>query len=73
MYSDGLYSILAKYFPFIGVGRFLISKPQFWSSIVLTIIVYVVPVLAFRLYKVIKKPTDTDKVSSLGENKYKSY
>ena len=62
MYSNGLYSSLPNYFPFIGVGRFVIDKPQFWSSVVLTIVVYVVPVLAFRLYKTLTKPTDADRV-----------
>ena len=62
MYSNGLYGSLPDFFPFVGVGRFLIDKPQFWSSIVLTIVVYVAPVLAFRLYKSMTKPTDADRV-----------
>ena len=47
----------------LGVGRFLVRTPQFWSCIALTLIIYVCPVLTFRLYKNITKPSDVEHVS----------
>ena len=59
-----LYRLYLKITTILGVGRFLVRTPQFWSCIALTLIIYVCPVLTFRLYKNITKPSDVEHVSS---------
>lgn len=68
MYSNGVFALFPKIFPFVGVGRFVIDKPIFWATLILTIIIYVIPVLSFRLYKSITKPSYADKIR---EQRYK--
>ncbi|XP_051786040.1 LOW QUALITY PROTEIN: phospholipid-transporting ATPase ID-like [Erpetoichthys calabaricus] len=62
MYSNGIYLMLPAYFPFIGTARNTLNQPSAWFTIVLTTILCVLPVVAYRFFKIELQPTVSDKV-----------
>ncbi|XP_043943078.1 phospholipid-transporting ATPase ID-like [Protopterus annectens] len=62
MYSDGMYLIFKKSFPFIGSARNTLSQPRTWLAIFLTIILCVLPVITYRFIKSVLMPSYSDKV-----------
>uniref|UniRef100_A0A3B3SJR2 Phospholipid-transporting ATPase n=1 Tax=Paramormyrops kingsleyae TaxID=1676925 RepID=A0A3B3SJR2_9TELE len=48
MYSNGMYLIFTASFPFIGTARNSLNQPNVWLTIILTSILCVLPVVAFR-------------------------
>ncbi|XP_062410135.1 phospholipid-transporting ATPase ID [Sardina pilchardus] len=62
MYSNGMYLIFTSSFPFIGVARNSLNQPNVWLTILLTSILCVLPVLAYRFLYMQLKPTINDKV-----------
>ncbi|XP_039615081.1 phospholipid-transporting ATPase ID-like isoform X2 [Polypterus senegalus] len=62
MYSNGIYLMLPAYFPFIGTARNTLNQPSAWFTIVLTTILCVLPVVAYRFIKTELQPTVGDKV-----------
>ncbi|KAG5272458.1 hypothetical protein AALO_G00165790 [Alosa alosa] len=62
MYSNGMYLIFTSSFPFIGVARNSLNQPNVWLTILLTSILCVLPVLAYRFLYMQLRPTINDKV-----------
>uniref|UniRef100_A0A8C7DFF7 Phospholipid-transporting ATPase n=1 Tax=Oncorhynchus kisutch TaxID=8019 RepID=A0A8C7DFF7_ONCKI len=62
MYSNGTYLIFPASFPFIGTARNSLNQPNVWLTILLTSILCVLPVLAYRFLLIQLRPTINDKV-----------
>ncbi|XP_069043524.1 phospholipid-transporting ATPase ID-like isoform X2 [Lepisosteus oculatus] len=62
MYSNGMYLIFTASFPFIGTARNSLNQPNVWLTIILTSILCVLPVVAYRFVLVLLRPTINDKV-----------
>ncbi|MBN3324159.1 AT8B5 ATPase, partial [Atractosteus spatula] len=62
MYSNGMYLIFTASFPFIGTARNSLNQPNVWLTIVLTSILCVLPVVAYRFVLVQLRPTINNKV-----------
>ncbi|KAM6953984.1 phospholipid-transporting ATPase ID-like [Aplochiton taeniatus] len=62
MYSNGMYLLLPASFPFIGAGRNTLNQPNVWLTILLTTILCVLPVVAYRFLLIQLRPTINDKV-----------
>ncbi|XP_035292180.1 probable phospholipid-transporting ATPase IM [Anguilla anguilla] len=61
-YSNGMYLIFTASFPFIGTARNTLSQPNVWLTILLTTILCVLPVVAYRFLLIQLWPTINDKV-----------
>ncbi|KAG7481242.1 hypothetical protein MATL_G00064870 [Megalops atlanticus] len=61
-YSNGMYLIFTASFPFIGTARNSLSQPNVWLTILLTSILCVLPVVAYRFLLIQLWPTINDKV-----------
>ncbi|XP_048875352.1 phospholipid-transporting ATPase ID isoform X1 [Brienomyrus brachyistius] len=62
MYSNGMYLIFTASFPFIGTARNSLNQPNVWLTIILTSILCVLPVVAFRFLLIQLCPTINDRV-----------
>nr|DBA23801.1 TPA: hypothetical protein GDO54_014680 [Pyxicephalus adspersus] len=62
MYSDGMYLIFTASFPFIGTARNSLNQPSIWLAIFLTVVLCVLPVVAYRFLRSLLKPTFSDRV-----------
>uniref|UniRef100_A0A674D6A1 Phospholipid-transporting ATPase n=1 Tax=Salmo trutta TaxID=8032 RepID=A0A674D6A1_SALTR len=62
MYSNGTYLIIPASFPFIGTARNSLNQPNVWLTILLTSILCVLPVVAYRFLLIQLRPTINDKV-----------
>ncbi|KAF7667763.1 hypothetical protein LDENG_00046630 [Lucifuga dentata] len=62
MYSNGMFLIFTSVFPFIGTARNSLNQPNVWLTILLTSILCIVPVVAFRFILIQLWPTINDKV-----------
>ncbi|CAB1319270.1 unnamed protein product [Coregonus sp. 'balchen'] len=62
MYSNGTYLISPASFPFIGTARNSLNQPNVWLTILLTAILCVLPVVAYRFLLIQLRPTINDKV-----------
>ncbi|KAJ8392780.1 hypothetical protein AAFF_G00072640 [Aldrovandia affinis] len=62
MYSNGMYLIFTASFPFIGTARNSLNQPNVWLTILLTSILCVLPVVAYRFILIQLWPTINDKV-----------
>ncbi|KAK1176607.1 phospholipid-transporting ATPase ID-like, partial [Acipenser oxyrinchus oxyrinchus] len=62
MYSNGMYLIFTASFPFIGTARNSLNQPNVWLTILLTTILCVLPVVAYRFSRTELRPTINDKV-----------
>ncbi|XP_041099754.1 phospholipid-transporting ATPase ID-like isoform X1 [Polyodon spathula] len=62
MYSNGMYLIFTASFPFIGTARNSLNQPNVWLTILLTTILCVLPVVAYRFIRAELRPTINDKV-----------
>ncbi|KPP56845.1 hypothetical protein Z043_125496 [Scleropages formosus] len=62
MYSNGMYLIFTASFPFIGTARNSLNQPNVWLTILLTSILCVLPVVAYRFLLIQLCPTINDKV-----------
>ncbi|XP_023694698.2 phospholipid-transporting ATPase ID isoform X1 [Paramormyrops kingsleyae] len=62
MYSNGMYLIFTASFPFIGTARNSLNQPNVWLTIILTSILCVLPVVAFRFLLIQLYPTINDRV-----------
>uniref|UniRef100_A0A674D6M4 Phospholipid-transporting ATPase n=1 Tax=Salmo trutta TaxID=8032 RepID=A0A674D6M4_SALTR len=65
MYSNGTYLIIPASFPFIGTARNSLNQPNVWLTILLTSILCVLPVVAYRFLLIQLRPTINDKVGPL--------
>uniref|UniRef100_A0A6Q2XSK3 Phospholipid-transporting ATPase n=1 Tax=Esox lucius TaxID=8010 RepID=A0A6Q2XSK3_ESOLU len=63
MYSNGMFLIFTSSFPFIGAARNSLNQPNMWLTILITSILCVVPVVAYRFLRILLWPTINDKVS----------
>ncbi|KAM4049228.1 phospholipid-transporting ATPase ID-like [Anomaloglossus baeobatrachus] len=61
-YSDGLYLIFTGAFPFIGTARNSLNQPSIWLAIFLTVVLCVLPVVAYRFLRSQLKPTFSDRI-----------
>ncbi|KAJ8414854.1 hypothetical protein AAFF_G00023770 [Aldrovandia affinis] len=61
-YSNGMYLIFTASFPFIGTARNSLSQPSVWLTILLTTMLCVLPVVAYRFLFILLRPTINDKV-----------
>ncbi|XP_048847399.1 probable phospholipid-transporting ATPase IM isoform X1 [Brienomyrus brachyistius] len=61
-YSNGMFLIFTSAFPFIGVARNTLNQPNVWLTILLTTILCVLPVVAYRFLLMQLQPTINDKV-----------
>ncbi|KAL0979847.1 hypothetical protein UPYG_G00190590 [Umbra pygmaea] len=62
MYSTGMYLAAPASFAFIGTARNSLNQPNVWLTIVLTSILCVLPVVAYRFLLIQLCPTINDKV-----------
>ncbi|XP_041094490.1 phospholipid-transporting ATPase ID-like [Polyodon spathula] len=62
MYSNGMYLIFTASFPFVGTARNSLNQPNVWLTILLTTILCVLPVVAYRFIRAELRPTINDKV-----------
>ncbi|KAG5835133.1 hypothetical protein ANANG_G00268910 [Anguilla anguilla] len=62
MYSNGMYLIFTASFPFIGTARNSLNQPNVWLTVLLTSILCVLPVVAYRFLLIQLRPTINDKV-----------
>uniref|UniRef100_A0A8C5LT17 Phospholipid-transporting ATPase n=1 Tax=Leptobrachium leishanense TaxID=445787 RepID=A0A8C5LT17_9ANUR len=62
MYSDGMYLIFTASFPFIGTARNSLNQPSVWLAIFLTMVLCILPVVAYRFLRSELKPTFSDKI-----------
>ncbi|XP_040277126.1 phospholipid-transporting ATPase ID-like [Bufo bufo] len=62
MYSDGMYLIFTGSFPFIGTARNSLNQPSIWLAIFLTMVLCVLPVVAYRFLRSQLKPTFNDRI-----------
>ncbi|XP_018615615.1 phospholipid-transporting ATPase ID-like isoform X2 [Scleropages formosus] len=62
IYSNGIFLIFTSSFPFIGVARNTLNQANVWLTILLTTILCVLPVVAYRFLLMQLRPTINDKV-----------
>ncbi|KAM6984841.1 phospholipid-transporting ATPase ID [Aplochiton taeniatus] len=62
IYSNGMFLIFTSSFPFIGTARNSLNQPNVWLTILLTSILCVLPVVAYRFLCIQLSPTINDKV-----------
>ncbi|XP_075885168.1 phospholipid-transporting ATPase ID-like [Nelusetta ayraudi] len=62
MCSNGIYFILTSAFPFVGTAGNSLNQPNVWLTILLTIFLCVLPVVAIRFVYLLLWPSVTDKV-----------
>uniref|UniRef100_A0A8C7XEH1 Phospholipid-transporting ATPase n=1 Tax=Oryzias sinensis TaxID=183150 RepID=A0A8C7XEH1_9TELE len=62
MYSNGIFVILPSAFPFVGTERNTLNLPNVWLTIVLTSLLCILPVVAYRFISMQIRPTINDKV-----------
>ncbi|XP_056157742.1 phospholipid-transporting ATPase ID isoform X1 [Lampris incognitus] len=62
MYSNGIFLMLPSSFPFIGTARNTLNQPNVWLTILLTSILCILPVIAYRFLWIQLRPTINDKV-----------
>ncbi|XP_067874052.1 phospholipid-transporting ATPase ID isoform X2 [Heterodontus francisci] len=62
MHSNGLFAIFPSQFPFVGNARNSLTHLTVWLVIIVTTVLCIMPVLAFRFLMVDLKPTLSDKV-----------
>uniref|UniRef100_A0A3B3ZMG9 Phospholipid-transporting ATPase n=1 Tax=Periophthalmus magnuspinnatus TaxID=409849 RepID=A0A3B3ZMG9_9GOBI len=62
MYSNGMFLIFTSAFPFIGTARNSLNQPNVWLTILLTILLCILPVVAVRFIFKQLWPTINDKV-----------
>lgn len=62
MHSQTLFSIFPNQFHFVGSAQSTLVQPLVWLTIVLTTVICIVPVLAFRFLKLDLKPQLSDTV-----------
>ncbi|XP_007904418.1 phospholipid-transporting ATPase ID isoform X1 [Callorhinchus milii] len=62
MHSNGLFELFQNQFPFVGNARNSLIQFSVWLIIMLTTVVCIMPVVAFRFLVVDLKPTLSDKV-----------
>ncbi|CDQ90189.1 unnamed protein product [Oncorhynchus mykiss] len=65
MYSNGTHITFPASFPFIGTARNSLNQPNVWLTILLTSILCVLPVVAYRFLLIQLRPTINDKVGTL--------
>ncbi|XP_062308024.1 phospholipid-transporting ATPase ID-like [Osmerus eperlanus] len=63
MYSDGMYQISPSSFPFIGTARNSLNQPNVWLTVLLTAILCILPVVAYRFLLIQICPSINDKVT----------
>uniref|UniRef100_A0A8D0CK40 Phospholipid-transporting ATPase n=1 Tax=Scleropages formosus TaxID=113540 RepID=A0A8D0CK40_SCLFO len=64
IYSNGIFLIFTSSFPFIGVARNTLNQANVWLTILLTTILCVLPVVAYRFLLMQLRPTINDKVQT---------
>uniref|UniRef100_A0A8C7WGY1 Phospholipid-transporting ATPase n=1 Tax=Oncorhynchus mykiss TaxID=8022 RepID=A0A8C7WGY1_ONCMY len=69
MYSNGMFLIFTSSFPFIGTARNSLNQPNVWLTMLLTSILCVLPVVAYRFLRILLWPTVNDKVRFRGQDK----
>uniref|UniRef100_A0A4W5P6B9 Phospholipid-transporting ATPase n=1 Tax=Hucho hucho TaxID=62062 RepID=A0A4W5P6B9_9TELE len=69
MYSNGMFLIFTSSFPFIGTARNSLNQPNVWLTMLLTSILCVLPVVAYRFLRILLWPTINDKVRCRGQDK----
>ncbi|XP_011471529.1 phospholipid-transporting ATPase ID isoform X1 [Oryzias latipes] len=62
MYSNGIFVIIPSAFPFVGTERNTLNLPNVWLTIVLTSLLCILPVVAYRFILMQIRPTINDKV-----------
>uniref|UniRef100_A0A6Q2ZAC5 Phospholipid-transporting ATPase n=1 Tax=Esox lucius TaxID=8010 RepID=A0A6Q2ZAC5_ESOLU len=65
MYSNGMYLAAPASFPFIGTARNSLNQPNVWLTILLTSILCVLPVVAYRFLLIQLRPTINNKAAPL--------
>uniref|UniRef100_A0A5F8HKA4 Phospholipid-transporting ATPase n=1 Tax=Monodelphis domestica TaxID=13616 RepID=A0A5F8HKA4_MONDO len=65
MHSDGIFDVFPNQFPFVGNARHSLTQKNIWLVILLTTVVSVMPVIAFRFIKVDLYPTLSDQARPL--------
>uniref|UniRef100_A0A6Q2WW70 Phospholipid-transporting ATPase n=1 Tax=Esox lucius TaxID=8010 RepID=A0A6Q2WW70_ESOLU len=68
MYSNGMYLAAPASFPFIGTARNSLNQPNVWLTILLTSILCVLPVVAYRFLLIQLRPTINNKVGPLSNH-----
>uniref|UniRef100_A0A8C7X9D5 Phospholipid-transporting ATPase n=1 Tax=Oryzias sinensis TaxID=183150 RepID=A0A8C7X9D5_9TELE len=68
MYSNGIFVILPSAFPFVGTERNTLNLPNVWLTIVLTSLLCILPVVAYRFISMQIRPTINDKVYVMENN-----
>uniref|UniRef100_A0A8C4RHG2 Phospholipid-transporting ATPase n=1 Tax=Erpetoichthys calabaricus TaxID=27687 RepID=A0A8C4RHG2_ERPCA len=73
MHSDGLFSLFPNQFRFVGNAQNTLKQPAVWFTIILTTVVCIMPVVAFRFLKLDLKPqlSDTVRYTQLVRKKQK--
>lgn len=73
MHSDGLFEMFPNQFRFVGNAQNTLAQPTVWIIIILTTIVCIMPVVAFRFLKLDLKPqlSDTVRYTQLVRKKQK--
>uniref|UniRef100_A0A8C8FI92 Phospholipid-transporting ATPase n=1 Tax=Oncorhynchus tshawytscha TaxID=74940 RepID=A0A8C8FI92_ONCTS len=61
MYSNGMFLTLTSSFPFIGTARNSLNQPNVWLTMLLTSVLCVLPVVAYRFLRILLWPTINDK------------
>uniref|UniRef100_A0A8C7G8Z2 Phospholipid-transporting ATPase n=1 Tax=Oncorhynchus kisutch TaxID=8019 RepID=A0A8C7G8Z2_ONCKI len=61
MYSNGMFLTLTSSFPFIGTARNSLNQPNVWLTMLLTTVLCVLPVVAYRFLRILLWPTINDK------------
>uniref|UniRef100_A0A8C9WC33 Phospholipid-transporting ATPase n=1 Tax=Scleropages formosus TaxID=113540 RepID=A0A8C9WC33_SCLFO len=69
IYSNGIFLIFTSSFPFIGVARNTLNQANVWLTILLTTILCVLPVVAYRFLLMQLRPTINDKVFKVRQTK----
>uniref|UniRef100_A0A6Q2Z7R3 Phospholipid-transporting ATPase n=1 Tax=Esox lucius TaxID=8010 RepID=A0A6Q2Z7R3_ESOLU len=64
MYSNGMYLAAPASFPFIGTARNSLNQPNVWLTILLTSILCVLPVVAYRFLLIQLRPTINNKAKA---------
>uniref|UniRef100_A0A8C7GB56 Phospholipid-transporting ATPase n=1 Tax=Oncorhynchus kisutch TaxID=8019 RepID=A0A8C7GB56_ONCKI len=65
MYSNGMFLTLTSSFPFIGTARNSLNQPNVWLTMLLTTVLCVLPVVAYRFLRILLWPTINDKIHKL--------
>ncbi|MBV94382.1 Phospholipid-transporting ATPase ID, partial [Eschrichtius robustus] len=74
MHSNGLFDMFPNQFRFVGNAQNTLAQPTVWLTIVLTTVVCIMPVVAFRFLKLNLKPdlSDTVRYTQLVRKKQKA-